>query len=153
MIVKLETTLYRYLEDQKFLAVCGLKYKMIDFNGIVPISHILKMKKDWFKYHKALQLLSEAANVPGEIIIVPSPLFRFVRNTPPGRWSEMNVFTHWDIEATSKNKVISICSTKFYSDVLTEDGRVEIDNISTISTPEGLTTLIRANFDQYEGNS
>jgi hypothetical protein len=126
---------------------------MIDFKGVVPISHVVKMKKDWFKYHKALQLLSEAANVPGEVIIVPSPLFRFVRLTPRERWSEMNIFTHWDVAPTSKNKVISICSRKYYSETLTEEGREEVDNISCISSTECLTTTIRANFDQYEGDS
>jgi hypothetical protein len=153
MIVKLETTLYRYLEDEKFVSLRGLKYKMFNAQGIVPISHIVRMKKDWFKYHKALQLLSEAANVPGEIIVIPSPLFRFVRLTPKERWSEMNVFTHWDIEPTSKNKVISICSTRYYSENLTEEGREEVDNICCISSPESLTTIIGGNFDPYEGDS
>lgn len=153
MIVKLESMLYRYLQEEQFVTLCGLKYKMINLEGVVPISQAIKMKKDWFKYHKALQLLSEIANIPGEIIVVPSPLFKFVGNTLEERWGEMNVFTHWDVECTSKNKVISICSSKYYQDVLSEAGRVEVDSRSSLCSPERLTETIRANFDEYEGNN
>ena len=58
-----------------------------------------------------------------------------------------------DVDAISETDTDDVFTNTFEPGYAHPEVTISADNISCISSTEGLTTLIRANFDQYEGDS